>query len=171
RLLVVTENAGPEGVTAEESGARIVELDRTAAVDPLAYRSRLRAGLVLPQGIGDEPLGAQGENGALLPLAIRLRQVSLAAVEEEHRVELAERTRSAGPEGVVTQVLPLLEPAARRALEAAAAFRAPLSRGALRALAGGPSGLADPELFSRLQRWGLAQVTDEEGWAVRLHPV
>ncbi len=163
RILLTTRQSGPDGLLPEEAGAGVLRVDAGSAIRPEDQRDLLRR--TFPLGTGDD----EWVEGAT-PLEAHLRRAALAAAEPSSVKETAERLRGASLAELVAEVRGLLDPAARRALDAAAAFRSPLGRGALRALAPPPEGRTEDEVASVLFHRGLSAKAEEEGWAIRLHP-
>jgi tetratricopeptide (TPR) repeat protein len=168
RLLLVTEGDGPDGLSPAEMRAPLLVVDSRSAIDPRELRSRLRSAEPLPEGLADD----SADGTELSPLSVRLRHASLAGVSGPERAKLAARTRDAGVEELVGEVLETLHPVALRALQLAAALRAPLARGALRALGPLAPGRSEEACAEELLRSGLLEGgLEEDGWAVRLHPL
>jgi tetratricopeptide (TPR) repeat protein len=163
RLLLITEDDGPDGLRPEDGAARVLRLDAGSGIQPEDQRNFLRGTFPLPEGVEDWVSAAS-------PLENHLRRAALAAADPRSMSETAERLRAASLNDLVIEARALLDPVARRALDAAAVFRSPLGRGALRTLVQPPDGRTEDEVAAELVRRGMAEKAEEEGWAIRLHP-
>lgn len=167
KLLLVTDGTGPDGIRSEEAALPLLTLDCKTGIDRAEFLARLGREFPLPDGTGDD---LPSSNSDPTPLALRIRRAALAAVDSAQRVELAMRTLGAGIPALFGEVRKLLPDAALRSIEAAAAYRGPTGRGALRALVSLPAGASEERIAETLQRWGLLDPSEEDGWALRLHP-
>ncbi len=167
KLLLVSDGTGPDGIRPEEAGLPLLTLDRTTGIDREAFLTGLGQEFPLSGRISDE-LPASREDPT--PLAMRIRHAALAAADPHRREEIAARTLGGGIPALLGEVRKHLPEAALRAIEAAAALRVPMGRGALRALVPLPEGESEEGIAEALRRWGLLEPSEGDSWALRLHP-